>query len=366
MAAKHIKVTFQLPPGKLGVELKEDGDGSCIVVSKKNQLSPLQVGDVIQTLSGNTFALHRQHEWVGLIEKATEPLQMLNAKKHNDLKDRVGTSITNKTVAERVQRLETSGKKETEAQKRLREMKEARQNTAVLDRKQDKPVKRVNENVVVSPSSEESGSNSSLMVSLLDTTMAKVVTLEEVISILKRESAMKDDQCKASREEMKSMERELGQVKKILEEERIEKAGLQNEAKAKEDLITLMRDEGEKMRKKLKEIKQSEESSHEDLALVDTIEQLQTKLNASKQREESMRNHISQLDIDKGIIERERDDARKEALVYKNLTTRLQDEVTDQLSSIDALVNLLERSNQITHNNEVNGRATEEPELQLA
>lgn len=63
-------ITLRLPPGKLGVDIQRcQADGSCIVIGKTSETSPLQVGDVIESLNGAVLAnvLGGLSVWVQLI-----------------------------------------------------------------------------------------------------------------------------------------------------------------------------------------------------------------------------------------------------------------------------------------------------------
>lgn len=67
---------IELPPGRLGVDIKEAADGTCIVVSRQNEASPLHVGDVLLSLNGREFARYRQSEWTHHIqESSTLPIR---------------------------------------------------------------------------------------------------------------------------------------------------------------------------------------------------------------------------------------------------------------------------------------------------
>lgn len=54
MASSTVQqINISLPAGLLGIGLQKDkSTGACIVTSKTNQSSPLQVGDTITTLNG--------------------------------------------------------------------------------------------------------------------------------------------------------------------------------------------------------------------------------------------------------------------------------------------------------------------------
>lgn len=49
-------LTVNLPEGALGVSVREDSSGNCVVISKENEASPLCVGDVLRTLNGVKLA----------------------------------------------------------------------------------------------------------------------------------------------------------------------------------------------------------------------------------------------------------------------------------------------------------------------
>mmetsp|Transcript_25291 Transcript_25291/g.53422 ORF Transcript_25291/g.53422 Transcript_25291/m.53422 type:complete len:525 (+) Transcript_25291:87-1661(+) len=482
-------ITVQIPPGKLGVNIQEGSDGACLVVSKTNPSSPLQVGDIILSFHGASLHSHRHADWVNLIRNSPQnrartavvrrrqavataapatptrtvkvvhatsptptpktvakgstvtttyvkavPVPSVNNKVQTEVfrgyaakisggsgggsgSGNIGTKPTtvvtsastnantgtfkNSAVAQRIQRLENStkavtspgGPREIEAQKKLREMRETRaagqrgkedaarqakdgaerlekeaerleaerleqdrinnERIAAEKKKEKAPAASTTKYSDMSDITEASSEHSaSVMVRLLDNALSKADALEKDLK-------QKTESQKALESEIDEMKCDLGCVKGMLEEEkqlnRVTNGklataeervkALEKEILAKNDLNKTINEECDILRRQLDENKSSEETSHEDLLQIDmaTSDHLRNELSMAKEIEESLRRQISQLERDKQIVRRERDEARRQAEGYTTLTTKLQEEVKEQLTAIDSLVELLER-----------------------
>lgn len=72
-SSQTIELTIELPPGPLGVNIQQSAVyRDCIIISKNEETSPLQVGDVIESINGKRFTNMKGglQAWVKLL-KAT-------------------------------------------------------------------------------------------------------------------------------------------------------------------------------------------------------------------------------------------------------------------------------------------------------
>lgn len=378
------------------------------------------------SFNGTALALHRQAEWVNLIRVSTkwstrtvvvrrrqavvnDPIKVqVHAASPNPKGEPAATVPSascniktkpvvtapaasgninarvskNNAVSQRIQRLEDGAKfptsrggtNETEAQKRLRAMKEearrSRDDVQSLEKErlvkakrreterlEQEQVKCERVLVVATPKSaagpdkaEEEATEhpSSVMVRLLDTALAKVEALETNLRLKNEshqvlEAEMDGMKCvKGMTEKEKQINRETN-VKLSAADEKVK--ALEKEVIVKNDLNVTIQQECDSLRWELDELKNSEENSQEDLLQTDTTtsNHLRKELSIVKESEESLRKGISLLEKDQHIMEKERDDAKRQAEGYRTLARKLQEEVQEQLSAIDSLVDLLER-----------------------
>jgi len=495
-------LSLQLPPGTLGVNIQEAADGTCLIVSKIKDTSPFHVGDTVLSLNGTLFDLYKQAEWVNTIRASAQSgTRTVVVRRRHTIPANAPTEVhvrvaspkpktkpaftspaisgsKNTRVSQNTQRFEsgakfttsTGGAIETEAQKKFREMKEARaagqrekeeeycrardeaerseketsarakqveaellelekqranhgkalakkkkattSTTApaaapkigekaeeyrrsrdeaersekeilarakqvemeLLELEQQRAnhgkawAKKEKANTSTTHKAEEKAAEhtSSVVVRLLDTAMAKVETLENELRI-------KNESHQALKDEMDGTKRDLGYVKGILEEKQRtnretnskllaanEKVkALQKETVVWNDLNITLQQEYDILQLELDDIKNSDENSQEDLLQSDfTSDHLRKELFVTIETNTSLENQISLLEDDKQIAEKEREDEKRKYEGYKTLTVKLQDELKEQLSAIDSLVDLLERQKE-DHNKELTDRNDE-------
>ena len=193
------------------------------------------------------------------------------------------------------------------------------------------------------------------------------------VDFLENELVMKNKSHNALEIKSAQLERELKNVKDILEQEKSRNEDTILQLVAANNKITIlekeiadksasnekMHNENDKLRCQLEDLESSKvgkektdettvahpvlNAGRKDMPHNETLDTLRKKLSVAKETEEYLRNYIHLLEEDRELRDQEIEEARQKVKGYQALTKDLRDDIKEQKMSIDSLVNLLER-----------------------